>query len=373
MQRDADVLVIGGGAVGLASAAALARAGRSVVVLERGDAIARETSTRNSEVIHAGIYYPRDSLKATLCVAGRRALYERCERLGIPHRRTGKLIVATDDAERATLETLAERGRENGVEGLRTIDAAEVRRLEPDVAAVAALVSPETGIVDAHALCLSYLAEAEAHGALLVLNTEVTEIEPRAHGYRATTRDAAGESGALDCGAVVNAAGLHADAVAEFAGLDVAARGYRIHPCKGDYFALAASAPLRASQLLYPVPTGAGLGVHVTLDLGGRIRFGPDAEYVDEPHYRIDPAKAGDFARAARRYLPAIREDWLTPDFAGVRPKLSGPGEPPRDFVVCEESDAGLPGFVNLIGIESPGLTASSAIAERVVDLLAGL
>ena len=373
MQRDADVAVIGGGVVGLAAAAALARAGRSVVLLERNAGLAQEITARTSEVVHAGIYYPPGSLKAVLCVAGRRALYERCEKLRIPHRRLGKLIVATNADERAVLETLLQRGRENGVEDLRAIDAAEVRRREPEVRALAALESPSTGIVDVHALCLSYAAEAERHGAALVLRTEACEIERRPHGYRVATRDAGGKRGALDCGAVVNAAGLAADVVAARAGLDLDARGYRLHPCKGDYFALVPAAPLRMSQLVYPVPEGPGLGVHLTLDLAGRMRFGPDAQYVDRLDYRVDPRKAGAFARAIARYLPGIRETWLSPDFAGIRPKLFGRGEPPRDFVVAEESEAGLPGFVNLLGIESPGLTAAGAIAARVVELLAGL
>ncbi|HEY5658548.1 MAG TPA: NAD(P)/FAD-dependent oxidoreductase [Myxococcota bacterium] len=365
--------VIGGGVIGLASAAALARAGRSVVLLERNAALAQEITARNSEVVHAGIYYPPGSLKALFCVTGRRALYQRCERLRIPHRRLGKLIVATNADERNLLEGLLERGRENDVEELRLLDGDQVSRRQPEIRAVAALESPATGIVDARALSLSYAAEAERHGAALVLHTEVREIEARSHGYRLTTRDAAGESGALDCGSVVNAAGLDSDAVLTRAGLDPDARGYRLRPCKGDYFALAPAARLRVTQLVYPVPDGPGLGVHLTLDLAGRVRFGPDAQYVDRRDYHVDPGKAVDFARAIARYLPGIRETWLSPDYAGIRPKLSGPGEPHRDFVVAEESEAGLPGFVNLVGIESPGLTASAAIADRVVELLAGL
>lgn len=373
MEHDSDVVVIGGGVVGLAAAAALARAGRSVVLVERHGGFAQEITSRNSEVIHAGIYYPEGSLKALLCVAGREALYARCERLGIPHRRTGKWIVATRDAEIATLERLQRVGTANGAPGLRMLEGGEIARGEPHVRAVAALESPATGIVDGHALCLSLAAEAEQHGALIALHTEVEAIASRAGGYRLETRSAEGEVAALHCAAVVNAAGLAGDAIAALAGIDPEARGYRLHPCKGDYFALAPGAAISVKRLVYPVPVQAGLGVHATLDLGGRVRFGPDTTYVDDLDYRVDPAKAAVFAEAVQRYLPGLRCEWLAPDYAGIRPKLAGPGEAFRDFVVAEESAAGLPGFVNLIGIESPGLTASLAIGDRVVELLASL
>jgi D-amino-acid oxidase len=373
MTTEVDVVVVGGGVVGLASAAALAAAGRSVVLLERNAAIAQEVTARNSEVIHAGIYYPTGSLKATLCVAGRRAPYERCEMLGIPHRRLGKLVVAADRGELPDLERLQARAGANGVPEVAFIDAAEVRRREPSVESAGALDSPVTGIVDAHALCLSYAAEAERHDAVLVTRTEVLEVEPCAGGYRLTLRGGDGGHSDVRAAAVVNAAGLASDALAERAGFDVDALGLRLHPCKGDYFSLAPGAPVRVERLLYPVPAGPGLGVHATLDLAGRIRFGPDAEYVAEIRYDVDPTKAAAFAAAIRRYLPAVKAEWLQPDYAGVRPRLAAPGEAFRDFVVAEESDAGWPAFVNLIGIESPGLTAAPAIAARVVALLAGL
>ena len=373
MQRDADVVVVGAGVVGLAVAAALARAGRSLLILERQEGIARETSARNSEVVHAGLYYPEGSLKATLCVAGRHLLYERCERLGIPHRRRGKLVVATRDEELPALEELEALGTANGAEDLALLDAAEVARREPQVRALAALESPQSGIVDAHALCLSYLAEAEAHGAVLLTQAEVLEAGATPGGFRLQVDDADGQRAELQCGALVNAAGLHAQSLAEKLGMDVVAAGYRLHPCKGDYFSMAPGAPLKLDRLVYPVARGPGLGVHAGVDLGGRRRFGPDAEYVDSLDYRVDPAKAAHFARLVQRYLPALEEEWLQPDFAGVRAKLSGPGEPFRDFVVAEESAAGLPGLVNCMGIESPGLTAAGALAERVVGLLASL
>ena len=374
MTPETDVLVVGAGVVGLACGAALARAGRSVIVAERHGQPAQETSSRNSEIVHAGIYYAPGSLKAELCVAGREAVYERCRCLGIPHRPIGKVIVACEDAELEVLEALGRKGTANGAPGLRLLDAGEVARLEPAVRALAGLESPATGIVDAHALALSFAAEAEAHGASLVMHTEVLGVEPAAGGgYRVEVRDADGERFDLGCAALVNAAGLESDRVAARAGFDVDALGYRLHPCKGDYFSLAPGAPLRVSRLVYPVPAGPGLGVHATLDLGGRIRFGPDAEFVERPRYDVDPGKAEGFARAVARYLPGMRAEWLAPDYAGVRPRLAGPGQAARDFVVAEESAAGWPAFVNLIGIESPGLTAAPAIAARVVDLLKGL
>jgi L-2-hydroxyglutarate oxidase LhgO len=369
VKPECDALVIGAGVVGLACAAALARAGRSVVVVERHGGLGRETTSRNSQVLHAGLYYPAGSWKARLCVAGAAALYARCAREGIPHRRCGKLVVAVEPGEVATLERLHALGTTNGALDLVLIDAKAVQRAEPDVRAVAALHSPATGIVDAHALCLSFAAEAEAHGAAIALGREVVAIETASPGFRVIAQNAAGERESLAAASVVNAAGLASDHVAALAGIDVDARGLRQHPCKGDYFALAPGAPLHFERLVYPVPTGAGLGVHVTLDLGGRVRFGPDAAYCDALDYAVDPGKAESFARAAQRYLPSLRAEWLTPDQAGIRPKLAAPGEAFRDFSI----EAELPGFVNLAGIESPGLTAAPAIADRVVALLAGL
>ncbi len=373
MKTEADVVVIGGGVVGLAAAAAVARRGRAVVVIERHDGLGREVTSRNSEVIHAGLYYPPGSLKAELCVAGREALYARCARLGIPHRRCGKLVVATDPSELPVLEELCRRGTCNGAPDLEILDEPGARRLEPELRARAALFSPSSGVVDGHALCASLAAEAEARGATLVLRAEVRELSLVGGLWRLGVGDADGAPARLIAAAVVNAAGLESDRVAALAGLDPDACGYRIHPCKGDYFALAPGAPLRLSRLVYPVPAAAGLGIHATVDLGGRIRFGPDAEYVDRPRYDVDPAKAERFGAAVRRYLPRVQTSWLSPDYAGVRPRLAAPGEAFRDFVVAEESDAGLPGLVSLIGIESPGLTAALAIGERVATLLAAL
>jgi len=366
---ECEVAVIGAGVVGLACAAALAAAGRRVVVLERHGGIAREVSSRNSEVIHAGLYYPPGSWKARLCSRGRELVYERCRTHRVPHRATGKLVVAAEEAEVPALENLLANARANGVPGLEMVDGAGARDLEPAVRAVAALVSPRSGIVDAHALALSFLAEAESHGAALVLRAELVEAEPGAGRHRLVVRDADGGHTELECAAAVNAAGLAADRVAARAGVDVGARGWRLHYSKGDYFALAPGAPVRVGRLVYPLPTPGGpLGIHATVDLGGRVRFGPDATYVDEPRYDVDPAKAASFAEAVSHYLPGMRAEWLTPDYAGVRPRLTPPGAPPRDFAIEEVA-----GWVHLVGIESPGLTAAPAIAERVVELLAGV
>jgi len=370
MDMEVEVLIIGAGILGLTSAAELARRGKNVLVVERHPGPGRETSSRNSEVIHAGLYYPEGSLKAVCCVEGRSTLYARCRALGIPYRQLGKWVVACEPADLATLEKLWRRARENGAGACELRDAADVRRAEPRVRALAGLWSPETGIVDAHALMSSYEAELAAHDGTLVFHTRIAALEHTPAGWRVETLSAQGERFSVRAHRVVNAAGLEADRVAALAGLDVDALGYRQHPCKGDYFAVAPRLGPLTQHLVYPVPVPGGLGIHVTLDLGGRFRLGPDVEYVPEPHYAIDASKAEKFASAVRRYLPELETADLTPDFAGVRPKLQGPGEAFRDFVVEEGSRHGAPGLVNLLGIESPGLTASSALARRVAALL---
>ncbi len=367
---DADVVVIGAGVVGLAIAAAVARSGRSVLILEADEGIGRGVTSRNSEVIHAGIYYPQDSLKAELCVRGRELLYPYCAERSVPHRKLGKLIVAGSEPEIETLASLQAKGRANGVPGLEFVPESKLREMEPAIDVVAAIFSPETGICDAHTLCLAYLAEAEAHEAILLLHHRVVSLQPCAVGWRIEAQLGEGERQRVEASCVVNAAGLASDRIAALAGIDVENAGLRIHPCKGDYFSLAPSSGVHLNHLVYPVPVAAGLGTHATLDLGGRIRFGPDTEYVDAMDFDVDAAKAEEFARAVQRYLPSLRAEQLTPDYAGIRPKLAGPGEGFRDFVVREESGLGAPGLIDCVGIESPGLTAAGAIAERVCRLL---
>ena len=368
MTPDVDVAIIGAGCVGLACAAELARSGHEVVVIERHEGPGRETTSRNSGVVHAGLYYEPGSLKALTCVEGRELLYARCRRDGIDHRKTGKLVVATDDAEVVVLEAIFARGRANGAGELALIDAAELRRREPRVRAVAALWSPESGIVDVHGLTASYAAETSAHGASVAYGTELVSLDRAGDAWTLTTAGSDGERFAIRARRVVNAAGLAADAVAALAGLDVDALGWRLRYCKGDYFAIAPRLGRITEHLVYPVPAHAGLGVHVTMDLGGAFRAGPDTEYVEAPRYDLDPDKAPAFASALRRYLPEIRAADLRPDYAGVRPKLQGPGEPPADFVL-DERPAGL---IHMIGIESPGVTASEALARRVAAHVAG-
>lgn len=368
---DVDVAIVGAGAVGLACAAQLAHAGRSVLLVERHGSAGQETSSRHSGVIHAGLYYPPKSLKAQLCVQGRDLLYARCARDGIAHRKLGKLVVATEDAQVPQLEAIRERGLHNGAGALRMLDAAQVCALEPHVRAVAALWSPQTGIVDAHALLDSYKAEATAHGAQIAWHTALHALERSGQTWRLHTRAANGEAFAFEASWVVNAAGLAADRVAAMAGLDVDTLGWRLHPCKGDYFALASRLRGIAQRLVYPVPVQAGLGIHLTIDLGGKLVAGPDVEYVDRVRYDVDPRKAAVFGAALRRYLPEVRDEDLTPDYAGVRPKLQRPGEAFADFVIEEASAHGAPGLINLVGIESPGLTASEAIAKRVALMIA--
>ncbi|MEA1958209.1 MAG: NAD(P)/FAD-dependent oxidoreductase [Chloroflexota bacterium] len=369
-----DIAVIGAGVIGLAVAAEVAREGRNVYVIERGETFGREASSRNSGVIHAGIYYPEGSLKARLCVEGNRLLYELCERYGIAHRRTGKLIVAVSDDEVAQLESLRERGERNGADGLRMISMKQLKSLEPNVEGIAALFSSSTGVVDAHALMRYYLVRAQDEDAHIVFNTEVVAIERANDGYRVSVDDGSGSFSILSR-VVINCAGLDCDEVANMTGIDVDNAGYRLHYCKGEYFSVGGGKSKYIEHLIYPVPLPrvTGVGIHVTLDLDGRMLLGPSAEYVDKVDYAIDNRNQKAFYESVKPFLPFIEYEDLAPEMAGVRAKLQGPDDDIRDFVIREESDRDLPGLIDLIGIESPGLTASPAIARYVGGIVDGV
>jgi L-2-hydroxyglutarate oxidase LhgO len=358
-----DILVIGAGIVGLATARALARRGHAVVVAEAEGAIGTGISARNSEVIHGGMYYPAGSLRARHCVAGAALLYAFCDSHGVPHRACGKLIVATDEAERAAIETIAARGAANGVPGLALLEGAQAKALEPSLACVAALHAPGTGIVDSHALMLALQGELEDAGGAIAFDSRVDGITRTDAGWAVSVN---GEALAFD--AVVNAGGLGAQALAAEVEGYPAARIPRQVLAKGSYFGCLGRPAF--SRLIYPAPVEGGLGIHLTLDLAGRMRFGPDVEWVDELDYRVDPTRAAIFARAIRRYWPGLPDDVLTPDYAGIRPKLTGPGEPAADFRIDGPADHGLTGLLHLYGIESPGLTSSLSLAEEVADRL---
>jgi len=360
-----DCVVVGAGVVGLAVARALALAGREVVMLEREGLIGSHTSSRNSEVIHAGIYYPRGSAKAALCVAGRDRLYAYCEARGVPHRRTGKIIVATEPAQAAALEGIAAAAAANGAGVLEPLDAAGLARLEPALRGTAGLFSPATGIIDSHALMLSYQGEAEDHGASLALCTRFLAAEPVAGGL-AVTAESGGERVQLLARALVNAAGLFAGEVAAATRGLAPEHARAIFYCKGTYFSVAARVPFR--HLVYPVPERDGLGVHLTLDMAGQGRFGPDTEWIDRIDYSLDARRCEGFYEAIRSYWPELPDGSLSPSYTGIRPKLAPAGGAATDFTIEGPETHGLPGLVNLFGIESPGLTASLAIAEEVMD-----
>ena len=355
-----ECVVIGAGVVGLATARALALAGREVLLLEAEDHAGTITSARNSGVIHAGLYYAPGSFKARFCVAGNRALYAYCKDRGVDHHNSGKLIIANGDEEEQVLLHLLERAGRNGVDGVRLISGAEAHKLEPEVRCTAALFCPTSGIVDQHPYMLALQGDMENAGGTLVVNCRVESLARIESGFLIRTGgDAATE---LEARFVVNSAGLGA--------VDLLDRieGYpkhlipRLHLGRGNYFTVAERSPFK--HLIYPVPQAAGLGIHATLDLGKRVRFGPDVEWIDRIDYSVNAARAPMFYEAIRRYWPRLADGALTPDYTGIRPKLHGPGEPQPDFRIESAAEHGLPGLVNLLGIESPGLTSSLAIGD---------
>lgn len=357
-----EAVVVGAGVVGLAIARALALSGREVVILEAEDAIGTHTSSRNSEVIHAGIYYGKNSLKAVSCVSGKELLYSYCKGHGVPHRRCGKLIVATEEKQVEELQRIKDKAHANGVTDVDFISREQALAWEPELRCVAALHSPSTGIIDSHALMLAYLGDAEARGAMLALKSRLSKAFVRDDGFELHVEG----SDPIKSEILVNSAGLRAPSVA--GSIDGFEKRFipRELYAKGNYYSLARKSPF--SRLIYPVPEPGGLGVHVTLDLAGQARFGPDVEWVERIAYDVDPRRAERFYAAIRSYWPGLADGALTPGYAGIRPKTAGPGEPAPDFQIQGPREHGVPGLVHLFGIESPGLTASLALAERVLE-----
>jgi L-2-hydroxyglutarate oxidase LhgO len=365
-----DVVVVGAGAVGLAIASEIAKKDRDLFVIEKEANYGQETSSRNSEVIHAGIYYPKNSLKAKLCVRGNELTYRICTENNVAHKRVGKLVVATNEAEVKEVEKLMRQGLDCGARGLEMIDEDRIKVLEPNVKAIAAILSPSTGILDAHGLMDCFYRKARRNSSMnpLVLETEVKCIEQQGDGYR-VDMVGGGESLSIEARIVINAAGLYSDKVAEMAGIDIDKERYRLHWCKGDYFSLSGK-PL-VNMLVYPEPPkdGSGLGIHATPDLVGRIKFGPNTYYVNDIDYKVQ-SNLEEFWTDITKYLPMVKKGELSPDMSGIRPKLQGPGDGFKDFVIRNEEDKGFPGLINLIGIESPGLTCAPAIAEMVKEMV---
>ena len=359
---EVECVVVGAGVIGLAVARALAIAGREVLVIDRAPTIGFETSSRNSEVIHSGIYYPKGSLKAMTCVEGRQRLYAYCREHGVAHAQIGKIIVASDEAELPALERIAAAARANGVDDVEWLSATQAKRLEPELQCVAALWSPSTGIIDSHGLMLAFQGEAEDAGAMIVLRTPIIGGMIRADSFELVT--GGDDPTIIGCRYLVNAAGLYAPALTRAISGVPPETIPPAYFCRGVYFTLSGKTPFQ--HLVYPVPPPGGLGVHITLDLAGQARFGPDVEWISSIDYGVDPRRAAAFYVAVRRYWPGLRDGTLQPGYAGIRPKISGPGEPAADFVVQGPGRHGVPGLVNLYGIESPGLTASPALADKV-------
>ncbi|BCP54802.1 FAD-dependent oxidoreductase [Kaistia sp. 32K] len=362
---EVECVVVGAGVVGLAVGRALANAGREVLVIEAEDAIGTQTSSRNSEVIHAGIYYPAGSLMARFCVAGKLALYEYCAERGVPFSRCGKLIVAADEAEREKLGAIIARAAANGVDDLVELTAAEAQALEPSLQSSGALLSPSTGIIDSHAYMLALQGDLEAAGGMVVFSSPLVAATPDGDGLVLSVGGA--EPMQLRTRLLINSAGLFAPAVARtIAGLDPAHIPTEYY-AKGNYFTLSGRSPF--SRLIYPVPVPGGLGTHLTIDLGGQARFGPDVEWIDAINYDVDTTRMPLFVEAVKRYWPEIDISRLQPGYSGIRPKIVPKGAPGQDFVVQDQSVHGIAGLINLFGIESPGLTASLALADHVAEL----
>jgi L-2-hydroxyglutarate oxidase LhgO len=365
-----DITIIGAGAIGLAISYVLSKGPREITVIEKNTSFGGETSSRNSEVIHAGLYYPKDTLKAKTCVRGREILYDFCSRHRVAYKKAGKLIVASGKEKRAKLEAVRKNALDCGAGSLKFLSQKELGRLEPGVKADSALFSPETGIFDSHKFMQVLYARARERRVDFTFSVEAKAVEKEGPFYKITVEEPKGDSFSFRTKIVINSAGLGAEKIASSLGIDTDKYFYRIHYCKGQYFRIRNPEKFGVTHLIYPPPTETDLGIHVTPDLAGGLRLGPDARYVPDLDYIVREEDRGVFLSSVKDFLPALQREDLIPDTAGIRPKLQGEGEGFRDFVIRDEKEKGLPGFINLVGIESPGLTSSLAIAEIVRDLV---
>lgn len=369
-----NITIIGAGVIGLSIAQELSKSYDKTLLIERHNSFGQETSSRNSEVIHAGIYYKKGSLKAATCVEGSRLLYELCSTQNIPYKKTGKLIVATNRKEVISLKKLLENAKLNGVGGLLFLEPKDIKRFEPSIEAKAAIYSPQSGIIDTHSLMKYLELTAKTNGLDIAYNVTVLGIDRKNSSYKIMVRDSDNENFSFESKILINCAGLEADIIAQMAGIDIIKNRYALIYCKGEYFRIAPKKAAKISRLIYPVPKkpSEGLGIHATPDLSGGFRLGPDCEYIDrnKADYSVNPAKKAVFFDLVKTFLPFLEENGLSADTSGIRPRLYKEGEPERDFIINEESKNGLPGFINLIGIESPGLTSALSIARLVKHLL---
>jgi len=365
-----DVTIIGSGVVGLAIAAELAGKYDNMIVLDKNDSFGQETSSRNSEVIHAGLYYPKGSLKSLLCIKGNKLLYEYCQKNNIKCKRLGKLLVAADQHQKEKVDRVFNNAKEAGVPGIRYLSVEEIKKMEPAVETIGGFYSPDTGILDTHSFMKNLYVSAKAGGIDFVFSVEVKGIEMDSGSFKISVKEPDGATSVFKSRLVINAAGLWADRIAEMSGLDADKLGYRISFCKGRYFRLKNPAKYGISHLVYPPPEDVSLGIHITPDMGGGIRLGPDAGFVKDINYSVDASAAGLFYDDLKKMLKGLKKDELVPDTSGIRPKIGRDGGKFNDFIIRDEKENGLPGMISLVGIESPGLTSSLAIAAYVKELL---
>lgn len=365
-----DTLIIGAGVIGLACGYELSKTQKDIFIIEYNDSFGQETSSRNSEVIHAGIYYPEKSLKSKTCIEGNQLLYEFCEKFDIGHNKIGKLIVAINNNDILKLNELYKNGLDSGVNNLKLLNSKETKQIEPNIKVKAAIHSPSTGILDTHSLMKTLTTQFKSRGGQIIYNTKVIGIDKQSDGYKISVKDKTGEPFKFLAKVIINSAGLNSSEISKMAGINK--DSYKLNCCKGDYFRVHTNKNKFVNRLIYPVPNkeNSGLGIHLTLDLAHSLRLGPDTEYIKTINYNINEIKKPLFHESVKSFLPFIELNDLKPDMAGIRPKLQGPGENFRDFIIKDESDNGFKGFINLIGIESPGLTASLSIAKLVDRLV---